>query len=80
MTILISDLYGKQIISNTGKMVGMVEDIIVDFEEGTVSSLLLTKIEDLTRAADTKQKFAKNSVRYSSVKSVSETIVVSGGK
>ncbi|MGI0134368.1 MAG: PRC-barrel domain-containing protein, partial [Candidatus Micrarchaeaceae archaeon] len=40
MTILLSDLYGKQIISNTGKMVGMVEDIIVDFEEGSVSSLL----------------------------------------
>ena len=27
-------MYGKQIISNEGKRIGTVEDLIIDFEEG----------------------------------------------
>lgn len=76
MTILLSELYGKQIITNAGQIVGMVEDIVVDFESGTVSSLLLTKMEDLVRAQNTARILSKNSVNYDRVKSVAETIIV----
>ncbi len=80
MTMLISELYGKQIITNTGQMVGMVEDIILDFEKGAIANLLLTKMEDLVRAQNSPGQLAKNSVKYDRVKSVSETIIVGVNK
>ncbi len=76
MAILISELYGKQILSNTGKKIGMVEDVVLDFENGSVSSLLLAKIDDLVKGTSSRTALAKNSVRYDRVKSVSETIIV----
>ena len=76
MAILLSELYGKEIITNEGKKIGFVEDAILDFEDGKVSSLLLTKIENLVRSQNTAQLLAKNSVKYERVKNVSETIIV----
>lgn len=76
--MLLSELYGKQIITNTGKIIGNVEDIIVDFEEGKIASMLLVKSEELIRSDRTSREFAKNSVRYERVKSVDQTIIVSG--
>lgn len=80
MTILLSELYGKEIISNTGKKIGMVEDIILDFENGSISNLLLTKVDDLLRSKNTATQLAKSSVRYERVKSVSETIIIGAEK
>lgn len=80
MAILLSELYGKQIITNNGQIVGMVEDIILDFEKGGVANLLLTKMENLTRAQNTAGVLSRNSVKYERVKSVSESIIVSAGK
>jgi sporulation protein YlmC with PRC-barrel domain len=80
MTMLISELYGKQIITNTGQMVGMVEDIILDFEDGHVANLLLVKMEDLVRAQNSPGTMSKNSVKYERVKSVSESIIVGVNK
>ncbi len=76
MTMLLSELYGKEIITNSGQRVGLVEDIILDFEKGVVSSLLLTKMENLVRAQNTASLLQKNSVKYERVKSVSESIIV----
>ena len=78
--VMLSELYGKQIISNSGRVVGLVEDVVLDFEQGTVSSLLLTRVEDLLKGettAATAAKIAKNSVKYARVKSVRESIIVS---
>ena len=77
MAILMSDLYGKQIITNSGKKVGLVEDIILDLDSKVVSSLLLTKVDNLIRSQNTATIFAKSSVKFSRVKSISETIIVS---
>ena len=75
--MMISELYGKQIITNSGRIVGLVEDVILDFESGMVASLLLTKVEDLMRGETTALKIAKNSVKYERVKNISESIIVS---
>ncbi|MDE1871558.1 MAG: PRC-barrel domain-containing protein [Candidatus Micrarchaeota archaeon] len=75
-TLLLSELYGKQIISNTGSILGSVEDIVVDFDEGRIASMLLMRSEQLIRSDHTTRDFAKNSVRYERVKSVAETIIV----
>ncbi|MCL4389530.1 PRC-barrel domain-containing protein [Candidatus Marsarchaeota archaeon] len=77
MAILLSELYGKQIITNEGKKIGMVEDAILDFDKGAVANLLLIKSEELTRSANTAMTLAKNSVKYERIKSVSESIIVS---
>ncbi|MGC8496289.1 MAG: PRC-barrel domain-containing protein [Candidatus Micrarchaeia archaeon] len=77
MTMLISDLYGKQIITNAGKKIGLVEDVILDFDAKAVSSLLLTKVDNLIRSSNTATLLAKNSVRFDRVKNISETIIVS---
>jgi sporulation protein YlmC with PRC-barrel domain len=76
MGILISELYGKQIITTTGKKLGLVEDIIVDVEEGGVSNLLMTKTDNLIRSKDTRGIFAKSNVKFDKVKNISEVVVV----
>ena len=76
MAILLSELYGKEIITNEGKRIGMVEDAILDFEKGAVANLLLIKAENLTRSDNTAMLLAKNSVKYERVKNIAETIIV----
>jgi sporulation protein YlmC with PRC-barrel domain len=77
MEILLSELYGKQIITNEGKKVGIVEDLILDFDSGSVANLLLVKVENLVRSNNTAGILAKSSVKYGRIKSVSETIIIS---
>jgi sporulation protein YlmC with PRC-barrel domain len=76
--MLLSELYGKEIITNTGQRIGLVEDIIVDLEEKRVANLLLTKMEDLVRAQRTAGALQKNSVKYERVKNVAQSIIVAG--
>ena len=76
MAILLSELYGKEIITNEGKKIGFVEDAILDFESGKVANLLLVKAENLTRSDNTATMLAKNSVKYERVKNITETIII----
>jgi len=80
MAILISDLYGKQIITNNGQKLGTVEDIILDIEDKVVANLLLKKFDDLTREENTKIALGKNSVKYNRVEKVAEAIIVKATK
>ncbi len=80
MAMLLSEWYGKQRITNTGQRIGMVEDVILDFENGNVANLLLVKMEDLVRAQNTPGALSKNSVKYERVKNVSESIIVGVNK
>ncbi|MDE1847445.1 MAG: PRC-barrel domain-containing protein [Candidatus Micrarchaeota archaeon] len=77
MSINVSELYGKKIITITGSILGDVKEVVLDLEEGSVSHLLLTKLEDLSKSADARQSLAKNRILYERVKSVAETIIVS---
>ncbi|MDE1855086.1 MAG: PRC-barrel domain-containing protein [Candidatus Micrarchaeota archaeon] len=77
MTISISSLYGKKIMSNTGRWVGEVGEVVIDVENRCVSHLLLGKI-DASKTGDVIKSLFKNSVEYNRVKKVSESIVVSG--
>jgi sporulation protein YlmC with PRC-barrel domain len=77
MTLSVSELYGKKIISSTGHWIGEVGEVVIDLENGAVSHLLLGKIEAGKTGEFIKELF-KNSVEYNRVKKVSETILVSG--
>jgi sporulation protein YlmC with PRC-barrel domain len=74
--MLASDLYGKEIITNSGNKLGYVEDMIFNMEEGSIDSLTLIKLSDLSKGENIGEKLRKNTVKYSRVKSVSESIIV----
>ena len=58
-------------------LIGFVEDVILDFESGGVASLLLVKIEELSRGENVAARVAKNSVKFERVKNISQSIIVS---
>jgi sporulation protein YlmC with PRC-barrel domain len=76
-SIWLSEIYGKEIITNSGRRLGKVEDLIVDFEDGKVSSVLLVNADELIRSENTARQLAKNSVKYERVRNVDNTIIVS---
>ena len=74
--MMLSELYGKRIISNEGKRLGEVKGVMVNFEEGEVSHLLLTEPEILLKSQNPRMDIQKGSVAFKRVKSISETIIV----
>lgn len=74
----ISDLYGKEVFTDTGKFLGTVHEIIIDMEKGTISRLLL---EDLpTSAEKAKQVINEKSIKFENVKSIADVVVVGSMK
>ncbi len=80
VAISISELYGKRIITSNGSILGEVQGVIMNFENGTVSHLLLKKMQDLVRSGDLRDDFRKSSVSYERVSRVGETIIVNAPK
>ena len=76
MTLYVSELYGKKIISNTGHWIGEVGEVVLDVEQGAVSHFLLGKVA--SKSGDVMRELVKNSVEFNRVKKISETIVVGG--
>ena len=76
MAINVSELYGKKIISNDGKVIGEVVGVMLNFEEGTVSHLLLTDPNKLLKSNNPRRDIQKNSIAFKRVKKISETIIV----
>lgn len=72
----VSALYGKKIISTTGKWVGEVQHVVIDLDEKRVSHLLTQRL-DAAKTPDVLRSIFSNSVKYERVKKVSETILVS---
>lgn len=77
MTLYVSELYGKKIISNTGHWIGEVGEVVLDMEQGAVSHFLLGKV-GMAKSGDVMRELVKNSVEFNRVKKISETIVVGG--
>ena len=77
MTLRVSELYGKKLISNSGHWIGEVGEVVIDVEQGTVSHFLLGKV-DASKSKDVMRELVKNSVEFNRVKKISETIVVGG--
>jgi sporulation protein YlmC with PRC-barrel domain len=75
--MMLSEIYGKKIITSGGKILGDVKEIVLDVENGQVSHLLTTKLEQLAKSSNVREALSKNSILYKRVKSVAESIVVS---
>jgi sporulation protein YlmC with PRC-barrel domain len=76
MTIAVSELYGKKIISTEGQILGEVLGVMFNFEDGTVSHLLLIDPERLLKSTNPRADIQKHSIAYKRVKKVGETIIV----
>ena len=74
---MLSEIYGKKIITSGGKILGDVKEIVLDIENGQVSHLLTTKLEQLAKSGNVREALSKNSILYKRVKNVAESIVVS---
>ncbi len=73
--VKISEFYGKKIISTEGRIIGEVKGIMLNFEEGSISYLLINDPEKLLRSSDPRSELRSGSVAYKRVKSVSQNIV-----
>lgn len=78
--MLASDLYGKEIITTSGRKLGYVEDVILDMEGGKIGSLMLIKLSDLSQGENVGETLRKNTVNFERVKNVSETVIVGNDK
>ncbi len=76
MGIMISELYGKGVLSNSGNMLGTVKEVVVDLDNAVVTHLLLSEMSKLTKSSDLRSDFLKNSIEYKRVKKVAELVIV----
>ncbi len=76
MGIMISELYGKGVLSNSGNMLGTVKEVVVDLDNAAVTHLLLSEMSKLTKSSDLRSDFLKNSIEYKRVKKVAELVIV----
>jgi len=76
MGIMISELYGKGVLSNSGNMLGTVKEVVVDIDNAVVTHLLLSEMSKLTKSNDLRSDFLKNSIEYKRVKKVAELVIV----
>ncbi len=76
MGIMISSLYGKRVLSVSGKMMGEVKEVIIDTDSSAVSHILLDEMRNLTKSSDIRADFFKNSIEYKRIKKVAELVIV----
>ena len=76
MGIMISELYGKGVLSNSGNMLGTIKEVVVDLDNATVTHLLLSEMSKLAKSSDLRSDFLKNSIEYKRVKKVAELVIV----
>ncbi len=72
----LSAIYNMDIYSAEGQYVGNVKDLILDLQEGAITRLLLVPWKNMK--GDPKRVLKEQSIRYESVKSVGDVVVVSG--
>lgn len=77
MTVNISELYNKKILTLGGRILGEVKGVMLNMDTGEVSHLLLNDIEILKRSSNLRNDFIKSSVSFKRVRKITENIVVS---
>ena len=77
MTVNISELYNKKILTLGGRILGEVKGVMLNMENGEVSHLLINNPDNLMRSSNLRTDFIKNSVSFKRVRKITESIVVS---
>ena len=77
MSVPISKLYNKRILTLGGRVLGEVKGVMLNLDKGEVSHLLVNNVENLIRSNNLRSDFIKSSVSFKRVRKVSDNIVVS---
>lgn len=76
MALYLSQLYGKEIVTYSGKKIGRVGDVILDTESGRVVKLALQPIGNTAAAPEILKRY---SINYEDVLEVGDIIIVQRG-
>ena len=77
MSVNVSELYNKKVLTLGGRMLGEVKGVMLNMDKGEVSHLLLNNPEILIRSINLRTDFVKSSVSFKRVRKITENIVVS---
>lgn len=76
MALYLSQLYGKEIVTYSGKKLGRAGDVIIDSEAGRVVKLSLQQIANTSAAPEILKRF---SINYEDVLEVGDVVIVQRG-
>ena len=77
MSMKVSKIYGMDIYTDAGKLLGRVQDVLIDLEQGRVIRLVMEPLSNISRD-EAKRVLRERSVLYESVKNVEDVVVVGG--
>lgn len=72
----VSEIYNKDVYSDSGQYLGEVREMIIDLEKGEVSRILMEEPKSISNE-DLKKILQKKSVLYKSIKNVGDVVLVS---
>ena len=72
----VSEIYNKDVYSDSGQYLGEVREMIIDLERGEVSRILMEEPRSSSND-DLKKILQKKSVLYKSIKNVGDVVLVS---
>ncbi|MEM4389415.1 MAG: PRC-barrel domain-containing protein [Candidatus Micrarchaeia archaeon] len=74
----ISKLYNMDIFTDTGKFLGRVQDLVLDFEKGEIVRITMEPLNAVSKE-EARQILREKSVLYKNVKSVEDVVIVTKG-
>lgn len=75
MALKLSEMYGMDVFTDSGKFLGTAQDFIIDVEKGEIVRILLDELPVSKEKA--LEVIKERSVLYKNVKSVEDVIVIS---
>jgi len=75
MTNKISEVYGKPIYSKEGELLGTINDVIVDIEEGKAVRLVTEELSNVGRQ-ELRRIMKENSIKFGKVRSIGDIVLL----
>ncbi len=72
----ISEIYNKDVYTDSGQYLGEVKDAIIDLEKGEVSRLLMDEWRNPSKE-DVKRMLQQKSVLFKNIKNIGDVVLVS---
>lgn len=76
MVVNIANLYGMNIFTSSGRLVGKVQEVIVDLEKGEIIRVALEPLSSISSKEQARHILKEKSILYKYIKSVGDVIIV----
>lgn len=76
MVVNIANLYGMNIFTSSGRLVGKVQEVIVDLEKGEIIRVALEPLSSINSKEQARHILKEKSILYKYIKSVGDVIIV----